>query len=83
MQNFLLSLLFVAILSIVFLWMKLKRASSLESSLKAEQDQREADEKDRTEQELKRRNEERLRKAKDAQEAIDNFRNAVDEFKLN
>lgn len=81
MINFLLALLAVAGLVIMFLWLKLKKATIQSTGLKAEQDQRAADGELRIDAEMERRGIELKEKSASAKEAIDRFNIAMDKLR--
>lgn len=81
MVNFLLALLSIAGLSIVFLYLKMKRAAVQSVGFKAEQDQRAANEELKIKTELERRDAEAKEKSTSAKEAIDKFDAAMRELR--
>lgn len=83
MTYFLLSLLGVTGLAILFLWLKIKKAALVESSLDNEINQRKAadDAKIRLEEDL--RKAESQEKSSSVKEAIDRFNRSVNELRNN
>lgn len=81
MTYLLLSLLGMAGLAILFLWLKLKKAALVESSLDNEIDQRAASDKAKIKLENERRELEALEKSKDVKEAIDKLNAAIREYR--
>lgn len=71
--NLLLALLCISGLAIVFLWLKMKKATIESVGFKAAQDQRVATEESKVIIELERRVEEEREKSRNAKEALDKF----------
>lgn len=77
MVQFLLAVLGVLVLTIIFMWLKIKKAALVESALKAETKQRAANDEARIVAELERREQEALEDSIDVQEAINRFKSGL------